>query len=636
MLKPLKYLLFRLKPFALIFLACALLARIAITHYQWADISTEPSALIKAFLIGSIFDGAVFLYFAALISFYLLCLPAHLHNTRPDRIITVILFFIFTYVISFAAVGEWFFWDEFQSRYNFIAVDYLVYTREVVGNIQESYPLYPVLIGLGLFTLFCTRFTYVDLLTSSLKTCTIRKRFILFTGCFLLACFSFLGANTQFATISTNRYINEIARNGIFELFAAFKNNELDYNQFYAQLPKEEVISLIQDDLGNLGSSTGFSPLQRKITSAHQAQSYNLIVVTVESLSADFMKRFGNPYNLTPHLDALAQKSLFFSNLYATGTRTVYGLAALTLSMPPVPGNSIVRRADNGGLFTLGSVLKENNYTTKFIYGGFGYFDNMNAFFAANGYDIIDRSDLGKDEITFVNIWGVSDEDLFNRVLKEADRDEASKKPFFSMVMTTSNHRPYTFPAGKIDLPSGGGRSAGVKYTDYALHAFLEKAVQHKWFKNTIIVIVADHTAGSAGKIEIDPAKYHIPMFVYAPHIIKPGIVDKLASQIDVAPTLLGLMNISYESHFYGHDLMHPSPNRSPNRAFVSSYQKLGYLTPEGLVLLTPGMKADFYAVNQNIYTKAGPPPKNMKDKAIAYYQGASLWKDWSKQPEKE
>lgn len=193
----------------------------------------------------------------------------------------------------------------------------------------------------------------------------------------------------------------------------------------------------------------------------------------VESLSADFLKAFGNNQNLTPYLDHAGNQSVFFTNIYATGTRTVYGLSAITLSMPPIPGNSIVRRPNNENMFSLGSVLKSKGYTNQFLYGGFGYFDNMNYFFHHNGHDIIDRSDFSDDEITFSNAWGVCDEDLFNKALSEADKLYNNNLPFFQFIMTTSNHRPFTFPEGKIDLPLYQRESA-VKYTDYAIGNFFK------------------------------------------------------------------------------------------------------------------------------------------------------------------
>ncbi|PZP55056.1 MAG: sulfatase [Micavibrio aeruginosavorus] len=616
----------RLTPYFVFFIALELIVRLALILYSWEDFKNSLLELPAAFLTGAAYDLVAFAYIAIPLLFYFLCVPTRFQGQKPDRIISTVLFFIFVYVLIFSAVGEWFFWDEFQSRYNFIAVDYLVYTTEVIGNIRESYPETEILAAM---CLICggLAYAYYKVAPKYLpQNSNFRKRASSFLALILVCVVSFNITSPDYAEISKSRPVNEIARNGIYELFSAYVNNELDFANFYQTLPEEEVKKFIQAELGS--SEVNGSPLERKINNKQQ-KKHNLIVITVESLSARFLKEFGSEDNVTPNLDKLIDQSLFFSNLYATGTRTVYGLSAITLSMPPVPGNSIVRRPDNGNLYSLGHVLQTQKYETKFIYGGFGYFDNMNKFFAENGYKIIDRSNLKKDEINFANVWGVADDDLYRRVLKESDASYAAEKPFFNMVMTTSNHRPFTYPDGKIDIPSPGKRQGGVKFTDYAIGYFLEEARKKPWFKDTIFVIVADHTASSAGKTELEPAKYRIPMWIYAPGIVKPGRVDWMASQIDVAPTILGLMGVDYTSRFYGKDLM----KEKPERIFISNYQKLGYMTKEGLVILEPVDQYNFYQLDEKGFKQHADAavPQDLLDATIGYYQSASYWREWSR-----
>lgn len=336
-------------------------------------------------------------------------------------------------------------------------------------------------------------------------------------------------------------------------------------------------------------------------------------MITVESLSAEFLKAFGNIDNITPNLDALIKDSLFFENLYATGTRTVYGLSAINLSLPPSPGNSIIRKPNNENLVSMASILNSKGYKSKFIYGGYGYFDNMNYFFSNNGYHIVDRADLESKEITFANIWGVCDEDLFNRTLQESDKSYMEKKTFFNMVMTTSNHRPFTYPDNKIDIPSGKGREGGVKYTDYAIHKFLEAAKNRPWFDDTIFIIIADHTASSAGKMELEVVNNHIPMWIYSPKLISPGKVSQFMSQIDVAPTIFGILNLSYTAPFFGKDAL----NDKIERALISNYQKLGYLDNDSLVVLKPIKKVFYYMLGYE-------DKEYMLNTAISYFQLAS------------
>jgi len=247
----------------------------------------------------------------------------------------------------------------------------------------------------------------------------------------------------------------------------------------------------------------------------------------------------------------------------------------------------------------------------------------MNAFFSGNGYRIVDQSSVPESEISFKNAWGMADEDLYRQALKVADSDYQSGKPFFFHIMTTSNHRPYSYPDGRIDIPSGSGREGAVKYTDYSIGEFLKAAQQKPWFDDTLFVFLADHCAGSAGLQDLPVANYHIPLFIYSPKHVAAREYAGVSSQIDVAPTLLGLLNMDYVSTFFGHDLLRDSA--LPGRALIGNYQHLGLFDGENLAILSPakGMRRHNDALGASVEVKA-----NSKDpliqRAIAWYQGAS------------
>jgi phosphoglycerol transferase MdoB-like AlkP superfamily enzyme len=254
-------------------------------------------------------------------------------------------------------------------------------------------------------------------------------------------------------------------------------------------------------------------------------------------------------------MDRLARQSVVFGKTYATGTRTVRGMEAVTASFPPVPAEAIVKRPNNEGMFNWSTVMNEAGYKPTFIYGGFGAFDNMNHFFGNNGYRVIDRSDMEKPK--FSNIWGVSDEDLFDHALKVFDGQHARGERIFSVVMTTSNHKPFTFPPGIEGVkPQGGGRDAGVRYADYAVGRFIEALRARPYFNDTLVVIVGDHGARVYGKEDFPLRSYEIPFMVYAPAHLAPRRVESVTSQLDVAPTVLGLLGMSYESAFFGRDVL--------------------------------------------------------------------------------
>jgi phosphoglycerol transferase MdoB-like AlkP superfamily enzyme len=247
----------------------------------------------------------------------------------------------------------------------------------------------------------------------------------------------------------------------------------------------------------------------------------------------------------------------------------------------------------------------------------------MNDFFDGNGYQVIDRLAIPAERIHHETIWGVADEDLFTQALLEADKAYATGKPSFMQIMTTSNHRPYTYPEGRIDIPSKTGREGGVKYTDWAIGDFIERATIKPWFADTVFLIVADHCASSAGKSDLPINRYRIPALFYSPKHIKPAEFDRLTSQIDLPPTLLGLLNFSYQSRFLGYDMFDLEAGRE--RAFISTYQDLGYLRDGKLVKLGPRRNHAVYQPNfDDGSAEKLPDEPELENDAVSWYQIAA------------
>lgn len=531
---------------------------------------------------------------------------------------------IYVGTIIFNGVSEFFFWNEFGVRYNFIAVDYLVYTSEVVGNIMESYPILPLATGILLVTLltswylFRRNFAHADTLKNWRWKAIIGPLYI----AAVVGAIYLLQYNTRFQN-STNVYVNELQANGLQKFYDAFVKNELNYNQFYITQPEDTVNAFIQSVYGSTDKNL------HAVRSTEPELRRNIVLITIESMSASFMTRFGNENRLTPVLDSLYERSLAFDRVYATGNRTVRGLEAVTLSLPPCPGQSIIKRLDNGGLHSTGAILRDKGYKTRYFYGGNSYFDNMRAFFGGNGYLIVDQKNYTPDEISFANIWGVCDEDAYRKVVSTLNEDARSKQPFFAHVMTVSNHRPFTYPTGKISIPADSkSRNGGVMYSDYALGKFFAEASKQPWFQNTIFLVTADHCASSAGNTEIPLEKYHIPALIYAPGLIEPQQVEGIVSQIDLVPTLLSLLNMSYDSHFFGRSIYDEGYT---NRAFIATYQDLGYLEEDTLTILSPVRRVKQYRV-----TPTAEDPSNLEplenseqthiDRAVGYYQTSCNW----------
>jgi len=537
-------------------------------------------------------------------------------------------------------MAEFPFWEEFGVRFNFIAVDYLIYTYEVVSNINESYPLPIIIITLFVLVaaslfLFKKNRAFTNTFSSEipfLKRLTVSVPILILSACLLV----FL--TNSMAEFSLNSVVNEVAKNGVFSFFRAYRSNELDYEKFYQTLPEKEAYLILKKNLiqeNQAYNSNQIDAILRTTQGSDEIRP-NIVMVVIESFSGEFISAFGNQDHITPNFDELTNNSIFFTNLYATGTRTVRGMEALTLSVPPTPGNSIVRRPKNDNLFSIATILKQRNYHPYFIYGGDGYFDNMNSFFGGQGFDIVDRNrgnplsdnikthryNIPDNEVSFENAWGVCDEDLYKQTLKYANKSSEEKQPFFQVVMTTSNHRPYTFPAGKIDLDQGT-RNAAVKYTDFALGKFLKEAKTKPWFSNTVFVVVADHCASSAGKWEININKHHIPAIIYNLKN-EPENINRLTSQIDLLPTLLGYLNWGYDTQFYGKDINQTKPG--DERAFIANYRTLGFLKNGVFTQVNDRKGAIQFEVSDDgkSMNETQKPNKNLINETISYYQTAS------------
>lgn len=626
--------------FALFYLSVSFLLRLAFMVWQYDEVDWHPVDLLRTLLSGTFFDLGALAYLVAPCILYITVWPSRWIGTLADKAIIWFFTSLGVVILAFTFFAEVTFWEEFRSRFNFVAVDYLIYTHEVIANINESYPL-PLLIGgvlavsILVLWLFFKRKVFKNTFAGKPR---IGERVLLLMVTAAFIGFYSLTIRNFHAEWSPNRYNSEISKNGIYSFFAAFRNNQMKYPEFYTAIPDAEAFARVREKLGASGTkfnAEGLSIRRDVENTAGPEKKYNVVFVLVESLSASFMSEFGNTENITPFLDSLAQQSTFFENMYATGNRTVRGMEAVTLCIPPTPGQSIVKRPENQGLYTINSVFEAKGYTTSFLYGGDGYFDNMNAYFGGNGFDIYDRgrgsilSDkiratrtlIRDNEVRFENAWGICDEDIYSKMLSVADENYRAGKPFFNFVMTTSNHRPYTYPANRIDIPSGTGRRGAVKYTDYALKKMLQAARSKPWFSNTVFVIVADHCASSAGRNEIDVANYRIPAFIFNIPQAATQKVGKQCSQIDLFPTLFGMMGWNYTSNFFGKDIFGPD---FEERALIATYRKLALLKKNRVMILSDQKKQNFYrwdSKSNNLSLL--PTDKAFLEETIAWYQTA-------------
>jgi phosphoglycerol transferase MdoB-like AlkP superfamily enzyme len=423
-----------------------------------------------------------------------------------------------------------------------------------------------------------------------------------------------------------NRVANEIAMNGVSSFFRAARTSDIDYGHYYLAGDARRNFELVAHDLGRGGGQ--FTRLAEGRLDRHFAADpaglgrLNVVVVMEESFGAEFSRLYGSTREWTPNFDQFARRGLWFSRAYASGTRTVRGLEAITTSFPPIPTVSILRRPGNEHIANWGQVMQQQGYHTSFLYGGYGYFDNMNYFYENNGFAVIDRKQIPHPR--FANIWGVADEDLFDKALEHFDAEAQSAHPFFSMIMTTSNHKPFTFRDGVPGVPAqGGGREAGVRYADYALGYFLRATSKHSWFDNTLFVVVADHGARVYGRAEIPLRSYEIPLMVYSPKHVAAREIATLATQVDIAPTVLGMLGLEYEAPFFGRDVLHHVD--APQLAFFSHNHDVAVFRDNELAVL--GLRKSHQTLTYHEQSDTYAPVEDdsaLLDLAVAYYQTAS------------
>ena len=393
---------------ALLVLSIFTATRIGMTLYtgfELVELSLWPGIIIK----GMYFDLAVIAVLIAFICLYEAVLPNSWRSSRWHGVLRLVWLWAAVALLLFGAVAEATFWLEFSTRFNFIAVDYLLYTHEVIGNIRESYPIPWILTGIGVGSavivwLLRSRVRAIDS-TPVTKT----GRVALLTAAFLLPALSISVSTVDQMQGRDNAYADELSGNGLFTLAAAMRRNELAYDKFYATIPQATADATLKQ-LGVQRAQRNFAygkthpAIVPYTTPPFTGRPKNIVLISVESLSASFLGAYGATTGLTPYLDQLAREGLKFERVFATGTRTVRGLEALSLGTPPIPGQAIVRRPNNEHLSTIGELLEHQGFSTFFFYGGYGYFDNMNAYYSGNDYEVVDRTDFAKESVMFENI----------------------------------------------------------------------------------------------------------------------------------------------------------------------------------------------------------------------------------------
>jgi len=535
---------------------------------------------------------------------------------------TSLAFFVEASTLSFIA--------EYDSRPNYLFVEYLRYPREVFLTLTGAH-LLELIVFTGLTMLFgWLIFKWLrndpqsDLHVSAVFCLLLTPVMAILVLSMIRSTLDHRPVNPSVAAFSQDGMVNQLPLNSPYSLMYAI------YEQKRYAGKKSVRYGAIDDDevLGIILSEAGITPGEQldpaaptrhqQIATRTRDKPLNLVIILQESLGAEFVGSLGGK-NLTPRLDEMASQGIWLDQLYATGTRSVRGIEAVLSGFTPTPRRSVVKLAETqSNFFTLAGLLESAGYQTSFIYGGEAHFDNMKRFFLNNGFQtVIDEKDY--DEPEFVASWGVSDEDLFNRAHEMYGA--AGDQPFFSLVFTSSNHEPFDIPANRVTPETGpeGARETAVKYADYALGRFVDLARKSGYWENTVFLVISDHNSRVYGDQLVPVNRFHIPGVILG-GTIEPRRIPGISSQIDMAPTLLSLIGVSSRHPAIGRDLTRPEHAAGAGRAMMQFNSLFAYLEGNRIMVLQPDLEPQqFRRISPEEMILEATTDLELQRKALAY-----------------
>ena len=527
--------------------------------------------------------------------------------------------------------------NQYDVRPNRLYIEYLDYPQEVFSMLVHGH-LFAMLSTLLLasltsvysYRLLCRAFTQppslkkasnLPILMAALIICLFAARGTL----------NHRPLNPALVYFSQDSLVNSLVLNSTYSVAFALKNigNEKSASNLYGTMLRQQIIDTVKKASYRKQFVAGNIPTLAHNKPFVSGVKKNLVIILEESLGARFVGELGG-LDITPELDKLYQQGWGFDNLYATGTRSVRGIEAITTGFTPSPSRSVVKLSKSQhNFFSLADVLSQEGYKTQFIYGGESHFDNMKSFFLGNGFnDIVDINHI--DNPQFISSWGVSDEDLFNQADKELTKLSNSTEPFFSLVFTSSNHDPFDIPQGKVSLPTGHDpenykRDLAIKYADYALGKFINKAKTRSYWENTVFLVVADHDVRVFGSEPVPLKSFHIPAVILNSDM-KSKRDPRLVSQIDLPVTLMSLLGIDQATPMLGFDLTKSYP---VERAMMQYYDNFAYLENDRAVILMPNQQTSYWRYNKQTKIQEKNEQQNadqtLAEKALAHVLFSNL-----------
>ncbi|GAB2895949.1 LTA synthase family protein [Paralcaligenes ginsengisoli] len=514
---------------------------------------------------------------------------------------------------------------EYDTRPNRLYVEYLKHPQEVFGMLWKGYKIMIIggLLALAAF-LWMGHALFGHALPDTAMAWWLRPLFSLAAAAIIFLAIrgtlSHRPINPSTVAYCGDSMLNTLPLNSLYNVAYAIYSmkNERSAADVYGDLPPHDMNRIVNHCAGLGDTEQDIPSLHTQEPSAKRDRPLNVVMIVEESLGAQYIGNLGGA-NLTPELDKLAQQGWNFSRAYATGTRSVRGLEAVVAGFPPTVSDAALRLPGaQGNFFTLAQVLKQRGYRSRFIYGGEAHFDNMKSFFFGNGFDdLYDRATFKNP--AFVGTWGASDEDMF----KQLDQllSNPPDQPTFTLAFSVTNHSPWEYPSGRIE-PDGDPATVEntVRYADWAIGRFFEKAKRSAYWENTVFLLVADHDSRVFGASLVPLRHFHIPALILGADV-PARRDDRLISQIDLPPTLLSLMGLRTEHPMIGHDLT----AAGGGRAMMQYSDNYGYLKGDALLVLEPHREPLQYRYTApETYTPMAVDP-DLAREALAHV----LWPAW-------
>lgn len=563
----------------------------------------EVEDYMLMFSLGLRIDIILMSYLSFLPLLLVTFMPSHLHKVTSKILATYCSIVLFLILFMELMTPE--FISQYDTRPNKLFLEYLIYPKEVATMLIKARPLTLIILTLVVAVVIWLLVKISPRIFKVNKS-LLKIRLFVFP---VIAFLCFWGArgsltsrrpiNASNSVFSNDQLANIMGVNSLYTVaFAAYSlKNEVNPAKLYGNMTEEEAIARVKkymDVSEDSFKGDETNPMLHTLkTDSVIARPYNVVIFLQESLGGEFVGCLGG-MPLTPNLDKLAEEGLLITNLYSTGTRSVRGIEAVTTGFLPSPSESVVKLpSSQENFFTLASLLKKEGYNTSFIYGGMANFDNMASFFSGNGFDnIIDEKSFNSDNKQYAmkSTWGYSDEDLVEKANEYFK--SLGDQQFFSLMFSSSNHEPFEFPEGRIELyeePQATVHNA-MKYADFAIGKFFKLAKKEDYFKNTIFIVVADHNTRTYGNHLVPIDKFHIPALIIAPNIV-PGTYDKLCSQIDLPVTITALVGKDFEVPMVGRNLL-TLPDSVPGRAIMQFHDINAFRVEDEVVVMQPNRPA--------------------------------------------